>query len=118
MVCYHLFRLILTKTFGQNMLEGARRVLKTTMFVTLASSQPCMGWCLLQMKLQRRGGSSALNYYCSALTIRSIGGIVGTDEKVYKKNPQYRLNTTGGLRNLPIIQPADELLVGPETEFE
>eukprot|EP01084_Bolivina_argentea_P271521 462063_1 len=94
------------------MLEGARRILKTTMFVTLASSQPCMGWCLLQMKLPRRGGSSALNYYCSALTIRSIGGKAGTEERVYKKNPQYRLNTTGGLRNLPIIQPADELLAG------
>ncbi len=100
------------------MLEGASRILKTTMFITLASSQSCAGWCLLQMKFQRRGGLSALNYYFNALTVRSTGGKAGTEEEVYKRNPRYRLNTTGGLRNLPVIQPADELLVGPEMEFE
>ncbi len=102
------------------MLEAAVRILRTTLFVTLASRQPCMGWCLLQMKqLQRRGGLALNNYYCSALTIRNIGGkAAGTDESVDKSRPRYRLNTTGGLRNLPIIQPTDELLVGPETKIE
>ncbi len=98
------------------MLRGATRILRT-LFVTLASKQPCMGWCLLQMKLQRRG-ESTLNYYFSTSAIRSIGGTAGIDEGI-NKGPRYRLSTTGGLRNLPIIQPADELLVGrPRNRME
>ncbi len=82
-----------------------------------------MGWCLLQMKhLQRRGGLALNHYYCSsALTIRNIGGkAAGTDDHAVNKScrARSRLNTTGGLRNLPIIQPADELLVGPETKIK